>query len=116
MTPFHACLLTLTLIANTTIDELRHQVPPDVIHPHGYSDFTDPLACSDLEVVEFDASTANPRQFKVMFKDGKWVIPSHHNYPADAKDRLAKTAGGVRVAVCDDPQGAAFAMYQGPST
>jgi hypothetical protein len=43
MTPFHACLLTATLIANTTIDQLRHQVPPDVIHPHGYSDFTDPL-------------------------------------------------------------------------
>ena len=40
------------------------------------------------------ASTASARQFKVMFKDGKWVIPSHHNYPADAKDRLAKTAGG----------------------
>ena len=33
--------------------------------------------------------------FKVKFKDGKWVIPSHHNYPADAKDRLAKTAAGV---------------------
>src|SRR5262249_10206141 len=28
-------------------------------------------------------------------KDGKWVIPSHYDYPADAKDRLAKTAGGV---------------------
>ena len=30
-----------------------------------------------------------------MFKDGKWVIPSHYDYPADAKDRLAKTAAGV---------------------
>ena len=27
-----------------------------------------------------------------MFKDKKWVIPSHYNYPADAKDRLSKTA------------------------
>ena len=57
--------------------------------------FSDPLACSDLEVVEYDNSTANPRQFKVMFKDSRWVIPSHNNYPADAKDRLAKTAAGV---------------------
>jgi Domain of unknown function (DUF4340) len=57
--------------------------------------FTDPLACTDLEVVEFDNSLATARQFKVMSKDGKWVIPSHNNYPADAKDRLAKTAGGV---------------------
>src|SRR6185437_15135674 len=60
-----------------------------------FPDFKDPFACTDLEVVEYDNATATARQFKVMFKDGKWLIPSHHNYPADAKDRLAKTAGGV---------------------
>ena len=30
-----------------------------------------------------------------MFKDNKWVIPSHYNYPADARDRLSKTAAAV---------------------
>jgi hypothetical protein len=60
-----------------------------------FPEFKDPLACTDLEVVEYDNTTASARQFKVMQKDGKWVIPSHHNYPADAKDRLAKTASGV---------------------
>lgn len=60
-----------------------------------FKDFTDPFACTDLEVVEFDNTTATAREFKVMFKDGKWVIPSHNSYPADAKDRLAKTAGSV---------------------
>src|SRR4051812_8465039 len=60
-----------------------------------FPDFKNPLDCSDLEVVEFDNSTASARQFRVMRKDGRWVIPSHHNYPADAKDRLAKTAAGV---------------------
>jgi hypothetical protein len=60
-----------------------------------FPDFKDPFACTDLEVVEYDNATATARQFKVLFKDGKWVIPSHHNYPADARDRLAKTAGGV---------------------
>jgi len=63
--------------------------------------FTDPFSCTDLEVIEYDNATARARQFKVMFKDGKWVIPSHHNYPADAKDRLAKTAGGVTDLVKD---------------
>ncbi len=29
------------------------------------------------------------------FTDGLWTIPSHHNYPADAADRLAETAAGV---------------------
>ena len=28
-------------------------------------------------------------------RDGRWVIPSHSNYPADAKDRLAQTAAQV---------------------
>jgi hypothetical protein len=66
-----------------------------------FPDFKDPFACTDLEVVEYDSSTASARQFKVMFKNGKWVIPSHHNYPADAKDRLSKTASGVTDLVKD---------------
>lgn len=60
-----------------------------------FEDFKDPLACTDLEVVEFDPSTATATRFHVMFKDKKWVIPSHYNYPADAKDRLAKTSAAL---------------------
>src|SRR5258708_26806593 len=60
-----------------------------------FPNFKDPLACTDLEVVEYDPSTATAARFEVKFKDGKWVIPSHYDYPADAKDRLAKTAAGV---------------------
>jgi hypothetical protein len=60
-----------------------------------FPNFKEPLACTDLEVVDYDPSTASSTEFKVMFRDGRWVIPSHHNYPADAKDRLAKTAAGV---------------------
>lgn len=57
--------------------------------------FTNPLECTDLEVVDYEPSTAMQRRFQVKFVNGKWVIPSHYNYPADAKDRLAKTAGAV---------------------
>jgi hypothetical protein len=60
-----------------------------------FPNFTDPLLCTDLEVTDFDAATATALPFKVMKKDGKWVIPSHYDYPADGKDRLAKTAAGV---------------------
>lgn len=60
-----------------------------------YPDFTDPLKAAALEVVEFLENSAEARPFKVELRDGKWSIPSHHNYPADAKDRLAKTAAGV---------------------
>src|SRR4051812_2839266 len=60
-----------------------------------FPDFKDPLACTDLEVVDYDPTTATASRFEVKLKNGKWVIPSHYDYPADAKDRLAKTAAGV---------------------
>ena len=60
-----------------------------------FPDFKDPFACTDLQVIDYDESTATASEFQVKFKDGRWVIPSHYDYPADAKDRLAKTASGV---------------------
>jgi Domain of unknown function (DUF4340) len=66
-----------------------------------FPDFKDPLACTDLEVVDFDSSTASASRFRVMFKDNKWVIPSHYDYPADARDRLSKTAAAVMDLVKD---------------
>ena len=60
-----------------------------------YPEFTDPQAAASLEVIDFDADAGTAKPFKVELKDGVWSIPSHHNYPADGKDRLAKTAAGV---------------------
>ncbi len=61
-----------------------------------FPDFKDALECTDLEVIDFDASTATASRFRVMFKDKKWVIPSpYYNYPADARDRLSQTAGAI---------------------
>ncbi|MDG3005751.1 DUF4340 domain-containing protein [Paludisphaera mucosa] len=60
-----------------------------------FPDFKDPLACTDLEVVEFDPSTATASRFQVKFKNNKWVVPSHYDYPADARDRLSKTAAAL---------------------
>src|SRR3954452_22497788 len=66
-----------------------------------FPDFKDPFACVDLQVVDYEPSTATASEFQVKFKNGKWVIPSHYDYPADAKDRLAKTASGVMDLVKD---------------
>jgi hypothetical protein len=60
-----------------------------------FPEFKDPLLCTELEVVSFDPSTATATRFSVKFKDKKWVIPSHYDYPADARDRLSKTAAAV---------------------
>ncbi len=75
-----------------------HPVTPDRFLDQGksfYPDFTDPNAATTLEVVDFDANTGQPNAFKVTFANNRWVIPSHDDYPADAKDRLAQTAAGV---------------------
>lgn len=67
-----------------------------------FAEFTDPNVATTLEVIEFDEETGSAKPFKVTFKEGKWTIPSHHDYPADGKDRLAKTAAGVIGIIKDD--------------
>ena len=61
-----------------------------------YSEFVDPTLATSLEVFVFDADAVKPKEFRVERLDnGRWVIPSHHNYPADAEEQLAKTASSV---------------------
>lgn len=60
-----------------------------------YPAFKDPLKAAALEVIESDAVTGEPRPFRVQVVNGQWSIPSHDGYPADGKDRLAKTAASV---------------------
>ncbi|MFZ5979264.1 MAG: DUF4340 domain-containing protein [Candidatus Zixiibacteriota bacterium] len=74
------------------------RITPDAFLDQGepfFPDFTDPNEATMMEVVSFDETTGAARPFKVMFENGQWVIPSHYNYPADARDRLAQTAAGV---------------------
>lgn len=56
---------------------------------------TDPDQPKALEVTEFDNQKGTYKSFRVEYKNGRWRIPSHHNYPADAEQRLAKTAGAL---------------------
>ena len=60
-----------------------------------YPDFEDPNEATTLRVAAFVEDTASNKEFKVEFKEGNWRIPSHHDYPADAEDRLGKTAASV---------------------
>lgn len=60
-----------------------------------FPDFVDPNDAVSLEVIDFDEATGRIDAFSVVFKGTRWRIPSHHNYPADDKDRLARTAAGL---------------------
>ena len=73
-------------------------ITPEVFDDQGepfFAEFTDALAPKAIEVIDYSEATATARPLKVEFKDSKWTIPSHHNYPADAEDRLAKTSAAL---------------------
>ncbi|MEO2015705.1 MAG: DUF4340 domain-containing protein [Fuerstiella sp.] len=58
-----------------------------------FVDFTDPSRASSLTVIDYDSDEQKAQTFSVKQNDdGLWLIPSHHNYPAEAEDRLARTA------------------------
>jgi len=74
------------------------KITPDSFFEQGelfFPDFINPNDAKTLEVIDYDEVTGSARPFKVTFSEGRWTIPSHHNYSADAQDRLAKTAAGV---------------------
>jgi hypothetical protein len=61
-----------------------------------FPDFVDPTLATALEVYAFDTEEVRPQEFVVKRGgNGRWSIPSHHDYPADAEDQLAKTASSV---------------------
>ena len=59
-----------------------------------YADF-EATDAKSLTVVSYNEDSTRSKVFNVEEKNGKWFIGSHRNYPADGKDRLAKTAASV---------------------
>ncbi len=99
---FAGAALVLAALALATTPR---QKAPDEFFDQGepfFPDFNDPNSARTLEVVEWDEATGAAVPFKVTYQGGRWTIPSHHGYPADGKDRLAKTAASVIGITKDD--------------
>jgi hypothetical protein len=94
-TTFAGVAVALALLAIVTTPRTAREA--SVFSGQGgdfYPAFKDPLKVAALEVIEPEEfGTFKP--FRVQVVDGQWSIPSHSNYPADGKDRLAKTAASV---------------------
>lgn len=56
---------------------------------------TDPLSATRLEIMEYDEDTAALHRFEVAHLEGRWVIPSRQNYPADAEQQMGDAATSV---------------------
>ncbi len=73
-------------------------VNPDLFSAEGeefYPAFSRPLDVKSLEVTTFQSNKGSSKSFKVAFDNGKWIIPSHHDYPADAEERMKKTSSAL---------------------
>jgi uncharacterized protein YxjI len=57
-----------------------------------FEGFTDPALATSLEVTTWDDKSAKVQRFAVEQKQGRWVIPSHNDYPADGTERMGKAA------------------------
>ena len=97
--------ITYVVVAAVAVGLAWTLSPPGEITPESlraanvgkpfYEDFN-PGEATSIRVVGYDEAKATSRAFGVKFENGKWTIPSHHNYPADGADRLAKTAASAR--------------------
>lgn len=78
-------------------------VEPEAAVPKLLSDEGQPLfpnfrnisAVKAIEVIDYDPDQAIARPLKVEFRKGRWILSSHHDYPAAATGRLEKTAGAL---------------------
>ena len=55
----------------------------------------DPNRVAALRVVTWDQGEQTGVPFEVKRDGGKWLIPSHFNYPADGGTRVGDTAGHI---------------------
>lgn len=60
-----------------------------------FAEFTDPASAKAMEIIEFDQDTATVHPFKVSQVKGRWAIPSHDDYPADAARQLAEASANM---------------------
>ena len=82
------------LIAWFSQPSLPGSAPDEMIGQPLVDEF-DPLSATHLEILKYDEDAAAVRRFEVAQVDGVWSIPSHDDYPADAKDHLAEAAAGL---------------------
>jgi len=71
---------------------------PEIFSDQGealFPQFQDVGQVMAIEVIDYDPEEAVATPLKVEFRDGRWLLPSHNDYPAEAGDRLASTAGAL---------------------
>ncbi len=86
------CLIASVVVVRSNSVDFSEESINDLKQPF-FPRFTDPLVAARLEIVKWDESAGQPREFEIRKDaDGKWTIPSRYNYPTDLRDQLAQAA------------------------
>jgi hypothetical protein len=86
-----ALVVALAAFGSVYLSRPAGVAPPEEIGKPIFEEFTDPLKGASLEIVSADAGGV--QRFEVeQGSDGRWIIPSHGGYPADAENRVRDAA------------------------
>ena len=83
-----AALIAGAVLSRPTLIEFQAE---EMVGKPLFPQFTDPLGIKSLEIVKLDVA-GERNEFRIVEINGIWSIPSHDNYPADAKDQMGKVA------------------------
>ena len=90
-----AAAMMIAAIATNIANQPRPEADFETIGQAFYPDFSDTKLAKSLVVDAYDPVTVKPQTFEIKQEDGLWQIPSHDGYPAEAAERLAKTAASL---------------------
>ena len=92
---FVAAALALVAAANWVQPEATR---PEILSDEGeplFPEFRNITDVKAIEVVAYDEAQAVAQPLKAEFRNRRWILPSHDDYPAEAADRLDKTTGAL---------------------
>ncbi len=78
-----------------SIPSRPHESEKQVAGTRLFPNFKEPGTVDSLKILQFDQKGSKPRVLEVAKINNLWVIPTHGQYPADAKDHLAAAANSL---------------------
>ena len=91
---FIAIAVVLFLLAWLVQPRERAAVTEDMVGKILFENFQAPTQIKELQIVKYLPETGDLVDFRVADVNGKWCLPSHQNYPADADEQMGRVAAG----------------------
>ena len=87
---FIAAAVVLTAAAWFSVPRQASTTETQLVGKKLFPKFTEPAAVASLNVLQFDQKDGRSLALEVAKVNNLWVIPTHGNYPADAKEHLRR--------------------------